>query len=205
MLHALYPDGRFDPGTDRPAFDLVAFHNYAYWANPATSSLGGRSMDWDLFSFDFATESWVPRPLTLPVKIAYLHEQLGTYGLDPPILLNEGGLLCWRCEQASSGFVEAQANYVIRMYVRSWGAGLDGATWYALNDTGWQQSGLHTKNEPRPGITAFRTIVEHLGGATLLGPAGADPVEGYRFQQKNHEVHVYWTNDSAISDACSTC
>lgn len=199
VLHALYPDGHFDAVSDRPAFDRIAFHNYAYWANPAAPSVGGRSMDWDLFGFDYAQGMWTPRSLTVQAKIAYLHEVLGAYGLDPPILLNEGALLCYQCKTPTPGFVEAQANYLVRMYVRAWGAGLEGAVWYALNDTDWQQSGLHTDTQPRPGLEAFRTLVKYLGGATLLGPAGTGPVEGYRFQRGKHEVHVYWTNDSAIS------
>lgn len=199
VLHALYPDGQFDVGVDRPAFDRIAFHNYAYWANPAAASVGGRSLDWDLFGFDYEQGAWSPRSLTVAAKIAYLHAVLGAYGLDPPILLNEGALLCYQCKTASPAFVEAQANYLVRMYVRAWGAGLDGATWYALNDTGWQQSGLHTGKEPRPGIEAFRTLVQYLGGATFLGPAGVDPVEGYRFQRDKQEVHIYWTNDSTIT------
>jgi hypothetical protein len=199
VLHALYPDGHFDPDTDRPAFDRIAFHNYAYWVDPATPAIGGRSMDWDLFSFDFDQGRWVPRTLTQPAKVAYLHQVLGAYGLDPPILLNEGALLCYDCEEPMPGFVDAQANFLVRMYVRAWGAGLEGATWYALNDTGWQQSGLHTRTEPRPGMVAFRTMVQYLGGATLIGPAGTESIEGYRFRRGNQEISVYWTNDSAIS------
>jgi hypothetical protein len=85
------------------------------------------------------------------------------------------------------------------MYVRAWGAGLEGATWYALNDTNWEQSGLHTQRTPRSGFVALRTLVEHLGGARYLGTAGVEQVEGYRFRRGSHEISVYWTNDSTIT------
>ena len=196
VLHALYADGRYDAGRDKDYFDAVAFHSYAYWVDPDAPSVKGQIKDWDLYGFDWTRQTWYANGLSLFRKVAYLRDLLAAYNIHKPLVVNEGALICWRCATAPPAFLDHQANYLVRYYIRAWSSGLSGAAWYSLNDTSWQQSGLHTGVTPRPAYWTLRFLAERLGGATYSGQLSGGALEGYRFVRGNGEVHVYWTNDN---------
>lgn len=80
-------------------------------------------------------------------KALFLREVLSSYGWDKPLLHTEGALLCpssfkTSCNPPGPAFYEAQADYVVWLYVRNWAEGLLGTMWYTLDGPGWQESAL---------------------------------------------------------------
>jgi hypothetical protein len=131
-------------------------------------------------------------------KLAFVRELLARYGLQKPVLMNEGGLLCYRSDPSCGpgGFYTDQANYLARLYTRAWARGLGGAVWYTLNGPGWQEGGLlDGAQQPRPAYQALRFLSGLLAGASYDGDLSAGAVEGYAFRKGDARYQIYWTND----------
>jgi hypothetical protein len=168
-------------------FDILAYHSYVYWLP--------ERRDWDL-----RVEGWAQRGGVMLGKRALLHETLARYGYQKPLIMNEGGLLCWRADPICGqlGFYTDQANHAIRMYTRTAASDLIGFIWYTLNGPGWQDGGmLDAQQQPRPAFVAARFLREQLRGARYLGPLGAGTLEGYAFAAAGRTIHIYWTNDGS--------
>ncbi len=168
-------------------FDILAYHAYTYWTDQRVD-------------FDQTNPKWTPRGGMLLGKLQFIRERLANYGYSKPIMMNEGGLLCYASSPvcAPGGFHDDQANYAVRMYTRSWAANLVTSVWYTLNGPGWQEGGmLDAQQQPRPAFTATRFLRTMLDGATYSGPLGSGNLEGYAFQRGDRLVHIYWTNDSS--------
>lgn len=172
-------------------FDIVAYHAYMYWG-PVTT-------DWDR-----AFPTWSHRGGMLLGKLDFIRSVLAQYGVEKPILMNEGGLLCYPSETAChemGNFYGDQANYAVRLYSRAWANGLRGAVWYTLNGPGWRDGGLlDTAQQPRPAYHTIKFMASLLDGATYVGPLSNDVLEGYAFAREGTTYHVYWTNDGSVVD-----
>ncbi len=159
-------------------------------------------MDWDLEHF-----AWKHRGGMLLGKLDFLREVMSRYGVDKPVMMNEGGLLCHPtnpdCNNGGAfkaQFHDDQANYVVRLYVRGWVNGLKGITWYTLNGPGWRQGGLLDGNQqPRPAYHAFRFLHTRLLGAKYEGEISTGGVEGYAFRRGTTRVEIYWRNDGTVT------
>ncbi|GAB4428702.1 MAG: hypothetical protein OHK0015_11870 [Chloroflexi bacterium OHK40] len=172
------------------AFDILAFHSYPYW--------GPVQEDWDINH-----PKWKQRGGSLAGKLDVLRDAMAAYGVNKPILLNEGSLICYRSDPTCGpqGFYEDQANYAVRLVARSYAEGLYGMLWYTLNGPGWQESGLLDAGQnPRPTYTALRFIGQLLAGATYDGRSSDGPLESYRFRKGSTAYTIYWTNDGSARE-----
>jgi hypothetical protein len=188
---AACPTGRFLDGVLAAGggdyFDIIAYHSYTYW--------GPVQADWDL-----NVPKWSHRGGVLRGKLDFIRQELARYGLVKPIVMNEGGLLCFRADPSCGprGFYADQANYAVRLLSRSVAEGLAGVAWYTLNGPGWQDGGLlDAQQQPRPAFNAYRFMTGFLREATYIGPLGNGALEGYAFRSGDQVYRVYWTNDTS--------
>lgn len=172
------------------AFDILAYHSYTYWG-PAT-------LDWDLLF-----PKWSHRGGVLMGKASFLREVMQRYGVNKPLLMNEGGLLCYRNDPkcAPMGFELAKANYAVRFFARAHEIRLYGALWYTLNGPGWQDGGLLDANQqPRPAYQTLAFLRRMLGDATHIGATREGELEVHRFRRGNLLYEIAWTNDGSVRE-----
>ncbi len=172
------------------AFDILAYHSYAFWDE--------HQHDWEQ-----NYPPWSHRGGALLGRLDFLRTTLQQYGVQKPILLNEGSLLCRNSDPAcfAGDFLDDQANYVVRFYTRAWANGLLGAAWYTLNDPDWNESGMMTASgESRPAYETLRFMANLLEGARYTGQLSSGTLEGYAFRSGETDYHVYWTNDGSVVD-----
>ncbi len=175
-------------------FDIMAYHAYPYWV-PAPGNT-----DWDLNQIH-----WDHRGGVLLGKLDFIQDVFDQYSVSKPIIMNEGGLMCYSDDNdnpdcLSDDLKSAQANYVVRLYARTWANDIIGSTWYTLNGPGWRQGGLLDGNQdPRPAYNTFRFMAQLLEGASYLGQLSSGSLEGYVFynESAHGEYRVYWTNDGS--------
>jgi hypothetical protein len=171
------------------AFDLVAYHGYAFWAHEVA--------DWD-----YAHSSWAHRGGAMLGRLDFLRSVMDRYEVEKPVIVNEIALLCYENNPycAELGYEEDAANYAIRTYVRAWAEGLAGAVWYTFNHSGWHDAGLLSRDrEPRPAYHAIKFLTGLLDGATYEGPPAETPgsgsaTEGYGFRKGDTRYLFFWTN-----------
>jgi hypothetical protein len=168
-------------------FDTVAYHAYAYWQP--------KQIDWDTLH-----PNWTHRGGLLIGKLQFLRDVMTRYGIAKPVLMDEGGLLCYHSDPSCGpgGFYNDQANYLVRLYARSSASHLVGALWYTLNGPGWQEGGLlDAAQQPRP---AYRTLVfltRTLSGAAYVTGGIEGNVEHHNFRRGDRSYTIYWTNDAS--------
>jgi len=186
------PPGRFLEGILRGGggdfFDGVSFHAYVGY--------DGQLHDWEM-----RPTSWQGRGGTVAGKVDLLREVLDRYGWPKPLFLTEGGLLCWDCaEPLPPGYLDAQAAYVPRLYLRSVGLELAATIWYTLDGPGWHQAALlDGSQQPRPAYQALSTMTSLLDGARYRQPLEDLPgIEGYVFAMTTGgELWAVWSRDGA--------
>ena len=171
-----------------PYFDILSFHGYVLFNGT--------------LRLDIQHPGWVARGGAVLGKIDFLREVLRNYGVSKPIMDTEGALVCdpynySACRPVGTAFYEAQADYVVWLYVRNWAEGLVGTVWYDFQDGGWRYSGLLDANgTPRPAYFAFKFLGEELRGATYRGRVDQySGVAGYAFTQPGKRIWVLWTPD----------
>ncbi|MBX0330775.1 hypothetical protein K2Z83_24260 [Oscillochloris sp. ZM17-4] len=167
--------------------DVVAYHAYTYWDT--------KGMDWDLQS-----PGWARRGGITLGKLQLLREVMRRYAVDKPVLMNEGGLLCYRSDPSCGpgGFYADQANYMARLYARAAAGGLEGAVWFTLNGPGWQEGGLlDAAQQPRPAFQTLAFLSRLLGGATYVSGEVAGGVERHSFRKGDRSYTICWTNDGS--------
>jgi hypothetical protein len=166
------------------SFDILVYHAYNFWS-PGTQ-------DWDRESV-----AWKHRGGSLLGKLDFLRKVQAQYGVNKPILMNEGGLLCYPGGVCPNNqFYADQANYVVRLYARTWANGLLGASWYTLDGPGWREGGLLDASQaPRPAYQTLKFMANLLKDATYANQLSNNQLEGYAFRKGNATYQVYWTND----------
>ena len=168
-------------------FDIVSFHGYV--------SYRGQLGDWGR-----QAPAWSYRGGNPAGKVDFLREVLATYSYEKPLMLTEAGLLCWGCPSPPpAAYLEAQAAYVPRLYVRSIAWGLLGTFWYTLDSPGWREAALLDRDQrPRPAYRAFSTMTALLKDAHYLRPVDdLAGLEGYVFERADEEgeIWVLWSPD----------
>jgi len=122
-------------------FDIVSFHGYPQYDGS--------------LHLDEHWPGWEARGGVVLGKIDFLREVMASYGVDKPLMHTEGSLLCSvsspaYCDPPGDAFFEAQADYVVWLYVRNWAEGLIGTIWYQFEGPGWRYSGLlDERQQPR--------------------------------------------------------
>ncbi len=167
------------------ALDIIAYHAYNYWGP------GPRDPDRE-------SPAWSHRGGALLGKLDFLNAVQTQYGVHKPLLMNEGGMLCHPSTAAcpNGDFLEAQANYAVRLYTRAWANGLLGAVWYTLNGPGWREGGLLDQHQAaRPAYTTLKFVSRLLKDAVYTGPLRNGSLEGYSFRRGGTTYQIFWTND----------
>jgi hypothetical protein len=120
------------------------------------------------------------------------------YGVDKPVFLNETALGClpqspW-CATPGGDFFQAQADFLVRSFVRGISQNVMGFSWYMLEDPQWRYTGLldEAKNI-RPSYTAYQQLSTELQGAVYTGPVDyGSNIEGYSFTKGDRQIQVLW-------------
>ncbi|PDW02260.1 cellulase family glycosylhydrolase [Candidatus Viridilinea mediisalina] len=170
-------------------FDLLGYHAYTYWSP--------ERRDWNML-----VPKWEARGGVLLGKRDFVVETLARYGYQKPLIMNEGGLLCWQADPSCGprGFFEDQANHAIRLYTRIAASDVIGAVWYTLNGPGWNEGGMLDANQqPRPAFVATRFLAHQLRGAHYHATLSTDSVEGYAFATPERQIMIYWSNDATTA------
>ncbi|NNJ11432.1 hypothetical protein EKD04_013930 [Chloroflexales bacterium ZM16-3] len=168
-------------------FDVVAYHSYPYWQT--------QRIDWDS-----QYPKWAHRGGVMLGKLQFLREVMQRYGISKPVMMNEGGLLCYRNHPSCGpgGFYTDQANYLVRLYARTAANGLTGSIWYTLNGPGWQEGALlDASQQPRPAFQAYKFMSSTLKGASYVSGGVDGVVEQHSFRKGDRSYTIYWTNDNS--------
>ena len=183
------PSGRFlegilDAGAGN-AFDVVSYHGYAHWN-------GTHVVDVD-------NPNWQHRGGVSVGKAAFLREMMARYTVDKPLMLTEGSLIYPRDTGGDwvppdDTFYDAQAEYVVRLYVRNWANEIEATIWYTLDGPGWRYGSLlDAQQAPRPAYEAYRFMIQELGDAWYEGPVTRYVnLEGYAFGTPEKRTWVLW-------------
>jgi hypothetical protein len=177
------------------SFDLLAYHAYPFW-------YGQTKKDYDLYQ-----QHWDHRGGALLGKLDFLWKKMQQYGINKPIIMNEGGLVCGWSEEdpdyvkcQGNDLQLSQASYLVKLYTRTLSHGIIGSAWYTLNGPGWREGGLLDEfQNPRPAFNSFKFLAKALDGASYSRPLTVGALEGYVFSNKQiqKDYYFYWTNDAA--------
>jgi hypothetical protein len=182
-------------------FDVLAYHAYPLW--PSGKEQYKYQYEWDLNS-----SKWSHRRGILLGKLDFLRETMASYGINKPVMMNEGGLLCdsWEVNYppcTDGKLYKAQGNYAIRMYTRSWANNLLAAFWYTLDGPGWREGGLlDVSNQPRPAYRTINFLANLLKGSEFKTTLSTGNLEGYAFSNPaiQRTYWVYWTNSNTTQN-----
>jgi hypothetical protein len=168
-------------------FDIVSFHGYPQYNGS--------------MRLDEHFPTWEHRGGVVLGKIDFLQSVLATYGLNKPLFHTEGSLLCpesdSRCNPPTAAFYEAQADYVVWLYVRNWAEGLMGTIWYQFEGPGWRYCGLLDANQnPKPDYHALTFLTTELDNASYRQPVSQYPnLRAYEFGAPGKRIWVLWAAD----------
>ena len=179
-------------------FDILAYHSYPYWYEWMVN------VEPDLTQF-----LWSHRGGIFSGKADYLREIMNEYGVNKPLMMNEGSLLCgWpddlpekNAACRDGNLYNAQAAYSVRMYVRTFALDIMGSAWYTLNGPNWRLSGLLTSSrEPLPAYNAMKFMISLFKEAEYQGELSTGSLEGYEFYDpiKEKVYQVYWSNSDFV-------
>ena len=127
------------------------------------------------------------------------------YGVSKPLFLTESSLICpeWNqlnCLPPEDEFFQAQADYLVRLFVRNWALGVSGTIWYDFEGQGWRYGGLvgADANNPKPAFRAFQYLTDKLDGMAYIGEAPVhEGIQGYIFSSKERQTWVLWSVDES--------
>jgi len=171
-------------------FDFVGFHGYPNYGGDMSN--------------DEQHPKWGHRGGVVLGKISYLREVMAKYGVNKPIMHTEGAFLCpyWSgelCAPPGNDFYEAQADYVIWLYIRNWAADIKSTIWYTIEGPGWRYGGmLDDQQNPRPAYLVFKNMVSYLSNTYYTGKVTqySDPdFRGYAFRENDRVIWVVWSVD----------
>ena len=175
-------------------FDYVSFHGYIPFTGPA---FGGGGL-----LYDQHLPKWEHRGGGVTGKIDYIREIMAAYNLDKPIIHTEGSLICpeWNASQCNppvDAFYEAQADYVVRLYVQNWADGLFGTIWYQFEGPGWRFGGLLDEEQnPKLAFDALSFLTDELSEAEYSGEVTQyESLVGHKFVKQDRHVWVIWSPD----------
>jgi hypothetical protein len=165
----------------------VSFHGYALYDGT--------------LQVDRTFPSWESRGGVVLGKIQFLREVMATFGVDKPLMHTEGALLCHPkspiCTPPDPAFFQAQADYVIWLFVRNWAQGLKSTIWYQFEGPGWRHGGLlDDSQQPKPAYHALSFLSQELAGARYEQVVLRYPLlEGFEFFAPGKRIWVLWSPD----------
>ena len=174
-------------------FDIVSFHGYpSYYGK----------MD-----LDENDPKWKDRGGVVLGKANFLREVMLRYGYKKPLMHTEGAFLCPdddtiynpKCKPPDDDFYEAQADYVIWLYIRNWAANIRSTIWYTIEGPGWRYGGMLDGNQqPKPAYYVFQNMTTYLADVWYVRevPGYTDPdLRAFEFQDNNRTIWVMWSVD----------
>jgi len=176
-----------------PYFDVVPFHSYTPYKYRTT--IYGK-VDHDNAIVEAPWYSWGGAYIG---KSTFLRQILQSYGVEKSIVLNETSLMCppeyysW-CNPPSIDFYEAQADFLVRGFIRSLGGEIDGVAWYTLEGPGWRYTGLQDHGVPTLAFSSYQQLTQQFRYMRSIIPVdyGAD-FESYAVDVRTKIVHALWT------------
>lgn len=169
-------------------FDIVSYHGYPFY--------------WDSLQADIHHPIWEKSGGVTLGKAAFIREVLNSYDIDKPVMLTEVSLICpeWNpthCNPPGEDFYQAQADYVVEMFTRTWAYGLKGAIWYQLEGPGWRYGSLLDNNqEPKPDFQSFQFFNKEMQEAEYIQLVkNYPPLAGYEFRKPDKLVWILWSYD----------
>jgi hypothetical protein len=182
---ARFLEGILDAGTEAgsTAFDAISFHGYAYWN-------GTRVVD-------ESNPYWQARGGVVLGKVDYLREVMQRYQVAKPLMHTEGSLIYPNSAgrpPPGDAFFDAQASYVVRLYVRNWANDVAATIWFKFEGPGWQDGSLLDRQQaPKPAYDAYRFLTHELEKAWYEGPVTHYAnLEGYAFGTSHKRIWVLW-------------
>jgi hypothetical protein len=173
-------------------FDMVPYHAY--------STYSGVDIDYDLDPRHLWTSMG---GLTLG-KARFLRQTMAEYGVHKPLLLNETALGCmskyYQCTPPPQDFYKAQADHLVRSFVRARSENVGGLTWYTLNGPGWREGGLLDGSYGRrPAYVSYRHMIQRLTPSHYERAADYGPgIEAHSFAKAGSRIHIVWSRDKAV-------
>jgi hypothetical protein len=175
-------------------FDIVSYHGYSGYN-------GG-------LLIDETYPTWSARGGLSIGKANFLREVMSKYGVNKPLFHSEGALICpetayyvpW-CNPTGNGptaaFYEAQADYVVWLFVRDWANGMWVTSWYQFEGPGWRYSGLLDGSQnPKPVYYALQFLTKELSAVTYKQQISQYPdVRAYEFANAAKRIWVMWSPD----------
>ena len=189
-------------------FDIVSFHTWPSYYG---------TLFWEEHDYN-----WGKRGGIVLGKIDFLREIMGKYGVDKPIIQTEGALGCPPglpldynplqvvlgfqggkmpdynpfCNPPVDAYYEAQADYVVWLYVRNWAQGLLGTSWYTLEGPSWFNAGLFNLDKtPRPAYHALKFLTEELSSSDYVRVVPDPNLRVYEFIASEKRIWVLWSPD----------
>jgi hypothetical protein len=119
------------------------------------------------------------------------------YGVSKPVWITE---LAEHGPEGDSAALHKQAWYVVVGHTRSFAAGVQNVTWYALATYDGEDQGLLFENgEPKPGYYAYQTLTSELTGFRYSETLAVNQGEAYAFRNGcGREKTVGWGAGSLI-------
>lgn len=169
--------------------DIVSYHGYTYFYQNK------------IYEDDY---QWGHRGGAVMGKADFLRDWMGNYGVSKPLLLSETSMVCphWSdCTQnpGSPEFFDAQADFVIWAYIRTWASNFAGTVWYTIEGPGWADCGLMDIGQvPRPAYYAYQYMTNKLSIAQYTGVMNqyaSVNVAGYAFSNNGTTIWVLWSKE----------
>jgi hypothetical protein len=169
-------------------FDIVNYHGYAFYSASAAETA---------LYYDENHPGWAARGGVVLGKLDFIREVMAQYGVNKPVMLTEASLICDDCIPPPGNFLEAQADYVVWVFLRAWAADVFGVTWYTFEGPGWRNGGLLDANQqPRKAYLALEFMTGLLADTAYAGEvtqfAG---VKGYKFVGGGKNIWALWSAD----------
>lgn len=163
--------------------DIVNFHGYPPWVGS--------------LAYDEHHPYWKHRGGVILGKIDFLREIMTEYNVDKPLLLSESGVGSGIYNPPPLDVLEAQADYVVWLYVRNWANGVIGTIWFTLDGPGWRNIALLDGDQsPRPSFYAYRYLTQKLGNASFSRQiTDYDYLRVYEFTTPDKLIWVAWAPD----------
>jgi hypothetical protein len=180
-------------------FDIVSFHGYPqyYLSGADPSGLYG----------DEHFPSWEHRGGVVLGKADFIRSVLASYNLEKPLIHTEGSLTCPEsnpdsCNPPSEALFEAQADYVVWMYIRNWAAGMAGTVWYQFEGPGWRYGAMLDENQqPKPAYKAFHFLTQETSDMFYTARVNlGGNLRGYELSGPEKRIWVAWSADGQAYD-----
>lgn len=175
-------------------FDIVSYHGYPPYSGPS-SGVGALYLDEHF-------PGWENRGGVVLGKLDFIKYIMKKFEVVKPIFHTEGSLICpeWNtidCLPPGDGFEEAQADYVVWLFVRNWANGVKTTSWYQFEGPGWRFGGLLDENQnPKLPYYALVFLSQELQNAKYIKRVtDYTDVVGYEFKSAQKKIWVMWSPD----------